>query len=73
MLTYREYVTYFVRTVRCCSTSFTFSVLSVAALKRFKNQIREYWYIGLMLARSAVANRQGMTYNRGASNGQKFE
>jgi hypothetical protein len=63
-LTYREYVKHLVMTVKCRSTSSTFSVLSIAALRRFTNQIREYWYIGSMLARSAGTNRQGMTYNR---------
>jgi hypothetical protein len=58
MLTYREYVKYLVRSASRSSTSSTFSVLSIAALKRFINHNKEYWYMGSMLARSAVANRK---------------
>lgn len=65
-LTYREYVKHLVRSVRRCSTSSTFSVVSIAALKMFTNQIKEYWYIGSTLTRWAVANRKFIRYNSGS-------
>ena len=38
---------------RCSKTS-DFSELSMDKMKRLMNQVREYWYMGSILARSAM-------------------
>jgi hypothetical protein len=36
------------------STTSFFSELSIDMMKRLMNQVREYWYMGSMFARSAI-------------------
>ena len=54
MLQYREYVKWSYKCFKRTSKLSDFSALSIDSTNRLMNQVKEYWYIGSMLAKSAI-------------------